>query len=130
MTSRIKAINAYRPRVKRGPTAQFKELVEHVASLTGFNASEIIGILMALHQAIVYFNRRGMGVKLDWLGTYLPNVRLDGTLNVEHRQAGTLRRALNEGEFYGEIINRENIGKTPDELVGLWNVEHPDDPVR
>jgi hypothetical protein len=33
------------------------------------------------------------------------------------------------GRFFSEILNRRNIGKTPDELVELWNVEHPDDPV-
>ena len=31
--------------------------------------------------------------------------------------------------FTGTIINRDTIGKTSDELVGLWNGEHPDDEV-
>ena len=29
----------------------------------------------------------------------------------------------------GRIINRENIGKTSQELVQLWNEEHPEDPI-
>ena len=29
----------------------------------------------------------------------------------------------------GTILNRRNVGKTPDELVALWNEDHPDDPV-
>ena len=33
------------------------------------------------------------------------------------------------GAFRGEIKNRENIGKTGDDLVTMWNGSHPDDPV-
>jgi hypothetical protein len=33
------------------------------------------------------------------------------------------------GAFEGAITNRQNIGKTADELVQLWNEEHPDDQV-
>ena len=29
----------------------------------------------------------------------------------------------------GNIINRENIGKTSEELVAKWNEDHPDDQV-
>jgi hypothetical protein len=28
-----------------------------------------------------------------------------------------------------EIANRENVGKTVDDLVAMWNQAHPDDPV-
>ncbi len=38
--------------------------------------------------------------------------------------------ALNTpGVFVGEILNSENIGKSSDELVDMWNAEFPDDPV-
>jgi hypothetical protein len=63
------------------------------------------------------------------LGSYLPNIRLDGTLDVQHRLDWGLRRDLNRGKFQGRILNRRNIGKTLDELVALWNAAHPDDPV-
>jgi hypothetical protein len=33
------------------------------------------------------------------------------------------------GIFTGTIINRENIGKTLEELVQKWNADHPDDQV-
>jgi hypothetical protein len=31
--------------------------------------------------------------------------------------------------FAGTIHNRDNIGKTGDELVAQWNAENPNDPV-
>jgi hypothetical protein len=129
MASRIKAINAYRPRLELGRTVQFDELVAHMASRTGINESEVIMALTELRDAVIFFNRSGRGVKLEGLGTYLPNVQLDGTFDVEHRLDRGIKKALNAHGFTGTILNRKNIGKTPDELVALWNVEHPDDPV-
>ena len=41
-----------------------------------------------------------------------------------------VKRALSApGAFRGRIINAENIGKSSDELVAMWNEAHPDDPV-
>lgn len=42
-------------------------------------------MLAEIYDAIVFFNRSGYGVKLEGLGTYLPNIRLNGTLDVQHR---------------------------------------------
>ena len=33
------------------------------------------------------------------------------------------------GVFSGRIVNRENIGKTSEELVTMWNAEYPEDQV-
>ena len=33
------------------------------------------------------------------------------------------------GIFEGEIIHRENIGKKLEDLVVLWNEDHPTDPL-
>jgi len=33
------------------------------------------------------------------------------------------------GDFEGEIENRENVGKSGDDLVAQWDVDHPGDPV-
>ncbi len=129
MASRIKAIQTYRPRIKMGRTVETDELAEYVADRTGYDKGDIIHMLTLFHNAIVSFNRYGQGVKLEGLGTYLPNIRLDGTFDVQHRLNWGLRRELNRGDFRGTILNRRNIGKTPDELVALWNEEHPDDPV-
>lgn len=56
--------------------------------------------------------------------------RLVGPFDVSHRLDRAIKNALNApGAFGGEIVNRENIGKTADDLVALWNADHPDDPV-
>jgi len=130
MASRIKAINAYRPKIDLGSTVQLPELVAYIADRTGLNEGEVTIVLKELRDAIIFFNRQGQGVKLEGLGTYLPNIGLDGTFDVSHRLDREIKNALNApGAFSGDIINAENIGKTPDELVAMWNEAHPDDPV-
>lgn len=129
MASRIKAINALRPRIARGRTVQTPELVEYVARSSSLSEGQLMLALTELRDAVVFFNQQGRGVRLEGLGTYLPSLRLDGTLDVEHRLDWALRRALNVGKLLCKILNRRHIGKTPDELVAVWDVEHPDDPV-
>ena len=130
MASKIKAINAYCPRVELGKTAQLDELVSYLADRTGLNEGEIRMVMIELRDAIVFFNRTGRSVKLEGLGTYAPKIGLDGKFGVSHRLDNHIRNALNvPGAFKGVIERRENIGKTSEELVAMWNAEHPEDPV-
>ncbi len=130
MASRLKAINTYRPRVQRGKTVQKAELIRYIADRTGLNEGSVDVVLRELRDAIIFFGRAGRGVKVEGLGVYLPNIKPNGTFTVEYRLDNDLKDGLNApGTFSGTIINRENIGKSPEELVAIWNVEHPDDPV-
>jgi hypothetical protein len=130
MASKIKAIAAYRPKVKLGRTAQMDEVVAYIADRTGLNEGELSIALKELRDAVAFFNLAGRAVKLEGLGTYAPKVGLDGVLDVAHRLDRALKNRLNApGAFGGEIENRDMIGKTGDDLVALWNEEHPDDPV-
>jgi len=130
MASRIQAINTYRPKLKLQGTVQMKELVEFISDRTGLNKGDLQIALSELSATVQFFAKRGNGVKLPDLGTYLPTIGLDGTLDISHRLDPAIKNALNTpGAFIGEIVNRDNLGKTPDELVALWNQEHPDDPV-
>ena len=55
---------------------------------------------------------------------------MDGAFDLQYRADSALVNALNvPGTFTGTIRNRENIGKTGDELVAQWNVDNPSDPV-
>ena len=131
MASKIQAIGTYVPRIKAGSTVEEQELAGHIASRTGLNRSELLMALIELSEAVIFFNLMGRAVRLRGLGIYAPSVRLDGTLTVTHRLDPAIRRAINQpGRFQGRINNREHIGKTPEELVALWNAAHPDDPVQ
>ncbi len=130
MASRITAINTYRPRIELGRSADIDNLVDMIAARTGLNEGDVRQVLLELRDAVIFFNRRGESVKLEGLGIYTPSIKLDGTLTVGHRADNDITKALNiPGEFEGHIKNRENIGKTSDDLIAMWNEDHPDDPV-
>ena len=55
---------------------------------------------------------------------------MDGRLDIQYRADPALINGLNiPGTFTGGIINRENIGKTSEELYLGWNEDFPDDQV-
>jgi hypothetical protein len=100
-----------------------------MANNSTLSRADIIAVLTGLQQAVVHFHRQGRGVKLEGLGTYLPNINYRGEFDVAHRLDRELKRALNGGSFSGKIRNKRNIGKTTAEIIALWNSEHPDDQV-
>ncbi len=104
------------------------DLVDFIARATALNESGVRQVLLELRDAVVFFNLRGQPVKLEGLGTYTPTIGMDGEFGVGHRADIEIKNQLNvPGKFGAEIENREYIGKTSDELVTLWNEEHPDD---
>ncbi|MBN2005121.1 MAG: hypothetical protein JXA21_17310, partial [Anaerolineae bacterium] len=106
-----------------------QELIRYIADRTGLNEGSVDYVLRELRDAIVFFGRGGRGVKVEGLGSYLPNVQMDGSYDIQYRQAADLKNGLNTpGAFTGQIANKENIGKTADDLVALWNEAHPEDP--
>ncbi len=130
MAKQIQAVNAYRPRIMLGKRAEMNDMVDFIARSTGLNEGTIRQVLTELRDATVFFNLRGQAVQLECLGTYTPTIELDGTIGVGHRADGYIKRHLNApGAFQGEILQRENIGKTSADLVTQWNADHPDDPI-
>ena len=130
MASRIKAIGAYRPRIEQGNTVQRPELIRALSRATGLVEGSVDQVIKELRDQIIEFNRAGRAVKVDGLGTYAPNISLDGTLDLQYRADTAFGNGLNiPGIFTGTILNREYVGKTSEELVQKWNEEHPDDPV-
>jgi len=131
MAQKITAINAYRPRIEAGNTVQKYELIRQLSRATGLNEGTTDLSIKELRDIIIESLRAGRGVKVDGLGTWLPNIGLDGTFDVQYRMDSFLKTQLNvAGIFTGTIINRENIGKTTEQLIARWNEEHPDDLVQ
>lgn len=130
MAKLIQAINTYGPRLALGKTVQLNQLVDFISSRTGMNKGEIQIAMSELSEAIIFFNKLGQGVKLEGLGTYLPGINTKGDISVTYRLDTSIKNALNaKGAYQGEIKNRENIGKTNEEYIQMWNADHSDDPV-
>jgi len=130
MAPRIKAVNAFRPRIEQGNTVQKPEFVRAVSRATSLVEGTVDQAIKETRDQIVEFCRAGRAVKVDGLGTFTPTIDLDGYFAISFRADSAMNAGINlQGTFSGTILNRENIGKTSDELVALWNEEHADDPV-
>ena len=127
---RIQATNAYRARTEQGCTVQKPELVRALSRATGLVEGSIAQSIKELRDQIIEFNRTGRAVKVDGLGTFSPSIDLNGNLSISYPPDSALNNGLNfPGVFTGTILNRENIGKTSEELIALWNENFPGDQV-
>jgi hypothetical protein len=130
MAHRIQAINAFRPRIDQGNTVQREELISGLAHATSLVEGSVGLTLSELKFHILRYCRSGRAVKVDGLGIWSPSISLDGKLTIQYRPDLGFDYELNKpGAFTGTINNRENIGKTSDDLVNMWNVTFPEDQV-
>jgi hypothetical protein len=130
MAHRIQIISIYRPRIEQGNTVQKPELIRAVSRATGIVEAMLSYVIIEIRDNIIEFLRSGRAVKIEGLGTWTPNIGLDGSISIQYRADTALVNALKiPGTFTGRINNRENIGKSGDELVAKWNEEHPEDQV-
>jgi hypothetical protein len=130
MALTIQAVNAYRPRIEQGNTVQKPELLRAASRATGIVEGTLDQSIKELRDQIIEFNRSGRAVKVEGLGTFSPSIDLEGNLAICFRPSPAFANGLNiPGIFTGTIVNRENIGKTSEELVLKWNENYPGDPI-
>ncbi len=130
MAHRIKVISILRPRIGQGNTVQKPELIRSISRATGLVEATLDYGIKELRDKIIEFTRTGRAVKVEGLGTWTPIIALDGSFDIQYRPDTALVNGLNiPGTFTGTINNRENIGKTGEELVTKWNTEYPEDQV-
>jgi len=130
MAPRIKAVNAYRPRIELGNTVQKPELIRAVSRATSLVEGSVDLSIKEMRDQIIEFCRSGRSVKVDGLGIFSPNIDLEGSLSISFRADPAFANGLNmPGTFSGTILNRENIGRTSDDLVQMWNTQYPEDQV-
>jgi hypothetical protein len=127
MAKKITVIRKYRPEFKHKSTLHMKQVIEHMARRTGLNTGEILLNVYELRDTILDAHRNGQAVKIDGLGTFTPTLHMDGSVDVLFRPDVEMLRELNNEKLYATILNRNNIGKSTDELVAQWNKEHPED---
>ncbi|MCX6584409.1 MAG: hypothetical protein NT166_29925 [Candidatus Aminicenantes bacterium] len=130
MAQLIHALKAYAPRLKISSRASMNQVVNFITGRTGLNRGTISMVLYELQDTLLYFHLTGRSVKLDGLGCYTPFIDTKGNIDVTNRLPAEFKAALNKPHAYeGDIINRDMIGKTSQEIIARWNEEHPDDKI-
>ena len=109
MAHRIKAVNAYRPRIEQGNTVQKPELVRALSRATGLVEGSIDQAIKELRDQIIEFNRAGRAVKVEGLGTYSPNISLDGTFDLQYRVVPKSRQLVLEAGDFGTYVDARNL---------------------
>lgn len=130
MADKLKAINKFRPKIKKGRTAGMKEVVNYIADKTGFTKGSLYGVLYELSEAVIFFNQQGRAINIEGLGIYTPEINTKGRFLVSHKVSKDILQELNRpGAFHGTLLNKSNVGKTTEEFIRLWNKENPGDKV-
>ena len=130
MAHKIQAINVYRPRIEQGNTVQKAELIRELSHATSLVEGVVSLTMTELKFRLIGYLRAGRAVKVDGIGIWTPTISLDGKLSIMYRPDLAFDYELNQpGQFTGSIANRENIGKTSEELIAMWNEAHSEDPI-
>ena len=130
MAKEITAIFKYTPRVNLGKIVEIDELVSFIIGRTTFNEGAVVALLMELRDALRFFVRSGRPVRLNELGIIGPRINKDGRIGITFKADPWLKSELNvPGTYNGDIINKDMINKSLDEVIERWNREHPDDPI-
>lgn len=129
MAHKIQAINAYRPRIELGKTVQKPALLRAVSRATSLVEGTVDMAIKETRDQIIEICRSGRAVKVEGLGRFEPVMDLDGKFSISFRPDPAFAFSLNEKAFEGNILNRENIGKSSEDLITQWNEDHPDDQV-
>jgi len=131
MTSRLKAINAYRPQIIKQGELDLKALAALVSKHSTFSEGEIYGIFTDAVAEMVEGLKEGYSVRLDGLLMVTPNMKVGGKVNLRVLADRTVGNTLNTPGLWtsSKVRNWEHIHKDSDGLVAVWDEAHPDDPV-
>ncbi|MCP5049223.1 MAG: hypothetical protein GY940_18785 [bacterium] len=130
MANKLKAINLLRPKLKMGRMITMDQVDPYVGDRTGLNRGTTLQVVNELSDALLFWMIDGRAVRLEAFGRFAPKIGLDGSFSISVKIDSKLQKRINDlGKYKGVIVNRDNIGLTPDELVTLWNELHPEDPV-
>ncbi len=110
-----------------GRAAGEDEYIDLVTRNSGISRGEVLQIEAEAAEALIYLLKQGRPVHTA-TAIYTPSIKQDGRVDVNVRVRGCMGGQINvPGEFKGDVINADNIGKTTDELCDKWDAEFPDD---
>ena len=126
MARKIQAYTEFGPRLEPATPLSGDELIEQITEGSNESMSSVLAVLSALDSATEQALKAGRIVQLPNGTHYRPIGKQDGTIKIKVRVNPFVIRDVNDN-YRGEWRNAENIGKSTDELVALWNEAHPDD---
>lgn len=104
------------------------EIIENVVAVTNQSKGSLLAVLAELDVQIIAGLKAGRIVRLPNGTRFEPIGKKDGSIDIRVTVNPELDRAVNAA-FRGKWINPENIGKSEEQMIELWNTNHPEDPI-
>ena len=130
MARLISIINLLRPKIKSQGIVSLDMLAARMArQSTTFDEAEMVGIFRKMTREIIVALQNGETVKLDGVINIQPQMKVGGQVGLSLRADRSAIAGLNDPQLWpaSKVTNHVHMRKTTDELVVLWNEEHPDD---
>ena len=128
MAKKIEMWTQLRPKLAPATPIEAEEVIEQLIAATSQTRGSILAVLSELDEVILQGLLSGRIVKLPNGTHYRPSGKKDGSIKVLVRLNPRLSKLIDVLDR-AEWINAENIDKSEDEMILLWNAAHPDDPI-
>ena len=130
MAKLLQAVAAYGPRIDLIEAVHAQRFMELITRRTTLSAGVVKNVQESEMETLIDLLKEGRPIHTG-VAIFTPSIDLEGNLNINVRVDKRMLVALNTpGAFIGKIKNSENLGKTSQELVGLWNEKHLDDQIK
>ena len=127
MAKLLQAVVAYGPRIDLMPAVDPQDFMEKITRRTTLSSGVVKNVQESEIETLIGMLKEGRPVHTG-VAIFTPSIDLEGNLNVNVRVDKRMLAALNApGAFTGKIKNKENVGKTSQDLIGSWNEKYPDD---
>src|SRR5215213_5952517 len=127
MAKLIQAFSKYCPKIDLMESADPKRFMELITQRTTLSAGVVKNVQESEVETLIGLLKEGRSVHTG-VAIFRPTIDAQGNLSVNVRVDKRITSALNApGAFTGKVNNGANVGKTTEEIVSIWNEEHPTD---
>jgi len=127
MAKLIQAFSKYCPKIDLMEAADPRRFMELITQRTTLSAGVVKNVQESEVETLIGLLKEGRSVHTG-VAIFRPTIDAQGNLSVNVRVDKRITSALNvPGAFTGKVNNSANVGKTTEEIVSMWNEEHPTD---
>jgi hypothetical protein len=127
MAKKIQAVASYGPRIDLIEAADEERFMQLITQRTTLSPGVVKNVQESEVETLIGLLLEGRPVHTG-IAIFIPSIDLEGRIDVSVRVDKRILSALNaDGAFSGKLIRGENVGKTSEELIALWNADHPND---
>jgi hypothetical protein len=131
MAKKLPVVNQLRPKIISQDLVDLEKISGRMSKNTTYNSQEIYSILRLYVDESSKALKAGETVKIDGLVSMTPNMKVGGEVDIALRNDRGLIAELNNPTLWtaDKVSNHANLSKSSEELIGMWNTDHPDDQV-